>query len=129
MRFQLVIFQPGGTAMTNLSLSDLPISQRRERIITKAPKAGEKLTLNAGGSFDLDNNNLCFKWWIVSAADRYEHAVQLQNSDQFKATLNVPVDSLGKVIQIICEVTDDGTPSLSSYRRIIVEPTNSTDGF
>lgn len=31
-------------------------------------------------------------------------------------------DSAGKRIHVICEVTDNGTPSLTSYRRIIMEP-------
>ena len=48
--------------------------------------------------------------------------VTILNSDSNRATVEVPTDSAGKSFHVICEVTDDGTPPLTSYRRIIFEP-------
>lgn len=93
------------------------------KILTKTPKAGEQVTLDASASTDPDQNNLSFKWWVQSAAGNYDHAVEIFDHDQSKATLHVPLDSAGKAIHVICEVTDDGFPSLTSYRRLIFEPT------
>lgn len=92
------------------------------KILTKTPKAGERVTLDASGSFDPDHNNLSFIWWVLSDAGTYKQAVGIRGRDQSKATLDVPVNSAGKTIHVICEVTDDGSPSLTSYRRVIFEP-------
>ncbi len=91
-------------------------------ILTKSPKVGEQVTLDASGSFDPDHNNLSFIWWVLSDAGTYKQAVEIRGQDQSKATLDVPVNSAGKTIHVICEVTDDGSPSLTSYRRVIFEP-------
>lgn len=34
----------------------------------------------------------------------------------------IPQDAAGKELHIICEVTDNGTPALTSYRRVIIRP-------
>jgi hypothetical protein len=36
--------------------------------------------------------------------------------------LTIPPDAAGKTFHVICEVTDNGTPNLTSYRRIIFQP-------
>ena len=47
--------------------------------------------------------------------------IVIQNTDQAKATLTIPAESKpGDTLHIICEVTDNGTPALTSYKRIIV---------
>jgi hypothetical protein len=35
-------------------------------------------------------------------------------------SIEIPEDSAGKTLHVICEVRDDGVPNLTSYRRIIV---------
>jgi hypothetical protein len=32
----------------------------------------------------------------------------------------VPTDAVGKSIHVICEVTDDGVPPLTAYRRVVI---------
>jgi hypothetical protein len=46
--------------------------------------------------------------------------VQIEGDDQTIAILRVPQNALGKTIHVVLEVTDDGTPPLTSYRRFVL---------
>ncbi len=91
-------------------------------ILTIAPKPDSSIVLDASGSFDPDSNSLSFHWWIQPEAGTYAQNIAIQNSDSSIATVHVPPDSEGKTFHLICEVTDNGTPNLTSYRRIIFKP-------
>ena len=80
--------------------------------------------IDASKTHDPDGHNLTFSWWILSEAGPYAQAVTVYNSTTSKAIIDVPADSAGKSIHVICEVTDDGTHDLSAYRRIVFEPTD-----
>jgi hypothetical protein len=43
-----------------------------------------------------------------------------QNSSSEKATVAIPPGASGKNIHMILEVIDNGAPSLTAYRRIII---------
>jgi hypothetical protein len=58
---------------------------------------------------------------MLPEAGTYEGRVDISGSETDKATLNIPSDAAGSTIHVICEVTDAGTPNLTSYRRVIVE--------
>ena len=92
-------------------------------ILQKTPRPGTTVTLDASETFDPDNDDLTFHWWVQPEAGTYSKTITISNSDSSIATVNVPSDSEGKTFHVICEVTDDGTHNLSSYRRIIFEPT------
>jgi hypothetical protein len=85
-----------------------------------------KVTLDASKTYDPDDDKLTFKWWILSEAGTYSNDVNISNSNSSSATVEVPSDSVGKSFHVICEVTDDSTHNLTSYRRIIFEPTGPT---
>ena len=91
-------------------------------ILTMTPKQGKTVTPDASKSFDPDGDELTFKWWILSEAGTYKQDVKISNSDKNIVTVNIPSDSAGKTIHVICEVTDNGTHNLTSYLRIIFEP-------
>jgi len=47
--------------------------------------------------------------------------VAIENADKPEATFVVPSDATsGDTLQFICEVTDNGTPKLTHYARVIV---------
>jgi hypothetical protein len=90
-----------------------------------APAGGASITLDASASHDPDGDRLKFSWWVLSEAGTYGKDVNIPGRDSARATIAVPSDADGKSIHVICEVTDDGIPNLTSYRRIVVHPTGT----
>ena len=83
---------------------------------------GDRVTLSAKGSKDPDGDKLSFKWWQYREPGSYRGKVNIHNADQQQAHFDVPGDvKNGQTIHIICEVTDDGSPRLTRYGRVIVE--------
>jgi len=93
---------------------------RNPIIVHIEKKHGKSIVLDASKSFDPENDLLTFKWWIMPEAGTYQGKVTIQNNNSDKITIDIPPDSAGKTIHIICEVTDNGEPTLTSYRRIII---------
>jgi hypothetical protein len=89
-------------------------------LVSAAP--GRSVMLDALATSDPDGDKLAFKWWILPEAGSYQSAVTLSNPNSNRITVQVPPDAAGKSFHIICEVTDNGTPNLTSYRRVIFEP-------
>ncbi|MBZ9631670.1 DUF1593 domain-containing protein [Salegentibacter sp. LM13S] len=85
-------------------------------------KEGESIKLDASESYDLENNELSFKWFMLPEASTYKKDIAISNTTGSKITINIPSDLGDKSIHIICEVTDHGSPKLTSYRRIIINP-------
>jgi hypothetical protein len=90
--------------------------------IKLAPLPTTSVTLNASKTYDPEGDKLTFKWWILFEAGTYTQDITISGSDTNLATVQVPSDSAGKSFHVICEVTDNGTPALTAYRRIIFEP-------
>ncbi len=105
-------------------------------------KAGDSITLDAAGTTDPDGQKLTYHWFHYAEAgmaDGNLSAITLRGADTAKVTVHVnavcrpdwlpfiPCKGDG-VAHVILAVTDDGTPSLTSYRRIVLHVHASSAG-
>lgn len=91
------------------------------QIINVEASPGSNVVLDASDSFDPDDDDFAFRWWVMPESGTFEGDVMIQNHGTSTASLEVPSDASGKTIHVICEVEDNGTPSLVSYRRVIIK--------
>jgi hypothetical protein len=89
-------------------------------VLSIAAPAGGVLTLSAEGTSDPDGDALTYRWWVYREAGTYPGEVVLEGSDTPQARLTVPENLGNGTIHVILEVTDDGEPALTGYRRVIV---------
>ncbi|QEG34166.1 DUF1593 domain-containing protein [Bythopirellula goksoeyrii] len=94
-------------------------------------KRGDKITLSAEGTTDPDGDELSYEWFYYGEAGSFTTSngrtgqpLEIKNFDQQQASFTVPD---GRVMppgtgtmHIILAVTDDGTPRLTRYQRVIV---------
>ncbi len=93
-------------------------------VVRLVATAGEKVPLDASGSYDPDRNGLRFSWCVYPEAGTYPGQVEIADSSAAIAVVNVPKDAAGKQFHVILEVTDDHpVVNLTSYRRIVVDVT------
>lgn len=90
-------------------------------------KTGERVELSAEGSIDPDGDNLSYHWFYygepgtftVSTA-RTGDPVKIEGANKAKASFIVPEKARLGTMHIICAVTDQGTPALTRYKRVII---------
>ena len=90
--------------------------------VALAGEAGAALTIDASASHDPDQDALHFSWWILPEAGDYHGPVDIERADSPSVTVRLPADAAGKLFHLVCEVSDDGAPRLTSYKRILVTP-------
>ena len=106
--------------------------------IEMAAQVGQPIVLDAGGTTDPDGNQLRYRWFHYPEAGTSatpQAQVKLDGVDTARATVTPTAASRGRggfggpsrpgtgVAHIILAVTDNGSPSLTSYRRIILTVT------
>ncbi|WDK22618.1 cellulose-binding protein [Colletotrichum graminicola] len=109
-------------------------------------EAGSVIELNASETYDPDGDKLTFKWWQYREPSATQWLVHYEVSEleiekldpegkKIKVTLPGPEKSCmdlisrqplskGQLLHLILEVTDSGTPALTSYRRVLIQTTN-----
>ncbi len=88
------------------------------RIVTLSATPGSSLTLSAEGTTDPDNDSLSFTWWIYPEPGTLRGAT-LSTTESLTTTVQLPPDRSG-TLHVILQVTDSGTPALTTYRRAII---------
>jgi hypothetical protein len=86
--------------------------------LKRSVKAGETVKLEAIAT-DPDGNKLTCKWWQYADADSAAATVAIANSDSLDQASFVVPNEPGKQVHVILEVTDNGTPALAGYQRVI----------
>jgi hypothetical protein len=86
-------------------------------------RPGETVRLE-GSVSDPDGDAVAVKWWQYVEAGSYPGRVSFSDATALAASLQVPADaSAGSTIHLILEATDNGTPALTRYQRVIVSVT------
>lgn len=88
--------------------------------LDRTARPGETVRLAATAT-DPDGNKLAFKWWQYADAGTAKTRVAIANADSPANASFVVPEEPGKTIHIILEVTDDGTPQLVRYQRVVVK--------
>ncbi len=82
--------------------------------------SGEEVPLSGEGSSDPDGDKLSYEWVHYAEPGSYPGKIDLLGSNKQQAHFIAPEVSEPEIVHIILTVKDDRTPSLFSYRRIIV---------
>ncbi len=83
-------------------------------------KPGATVKLEATAN-DPDGNNLTYKWWQYADADSARSTVTISQANSLDQASFIAPNEPGKQIHLILEVTDNGTPQLTGYQRIICD--------
>jgi hypothetical protein len=92
---------------------------RTQNPLTIRVRPGQKISLSAKAD-DADRNSAKYRWWIYREPGTYKGDVVLTAETTPRASIDLPRDSSASTIHVILEVTDDGTPALTGYRRVIL---------
>ena len=80
------------------------------------------VALDANGTTDPDSDDLNYRWWQYQEAGTFNGTIMLENATTPNASFVTPSDAKhGDTIHVVCEVTDNGTPALTRYQRVVVE--------
>jgi hypothetical protein len=80
---------------------------------------GETIKLN-GNVSDPDGDKISISWWQLNVGT-YPNKVNISNSKAAQAKVIIPKDAVaGQTIHVIIEATDNGSPALTRYQRVII---------
>jgi hypothetical protein len=81
--------------------------------------AGEKIRLN-GVVSDPDGDAVSVKWWQFQTGT-YPKKINISNPTSLQTTIEIPKDAASsQTIHLVLEATDNGTPALTRYQRVII---------
>jgi hypothetical protein len=87
--------------------------------LTVLASPGETIKLN-GHVSDPDGNSVSIKWWQFMVGS-YPGKIDISNANAASTKVHIPKDAVpGQTIHIILEASDNGSPALTSYQRVIV---------
>ncbi|MBN7810777.1 DUF1593 domain-containing protein [Algoriphagus sp. H41] len=94
---------------------------------TLEAKVGDRVELSADGTTDPDGDRLSYRWYFYSepseftlTSGRTATPLQIENADSANAVLVIPKAPRLGTLHIILEVTDNGSPALTRYKRVII---------
>ena len=86
-------------------------------------RPGETIRLE-GLTSDPDGNAVTVRWWQWQEVGTYPGKVTFSTPTALATSLQVPTDAAqGQTIQLVLEATDNGTPALTRYQRVVVTVT------
>ncbi|MBB3360003.1 MULTISPECIES: DUF1593 domain-containing protein [unclassified Novosphingobium] len=92
--------------------------------VQRSARAGALLDLSVRAS-DPDGNRLALRWWPYAAAGTYPGTLPATLGTGSVLRFQVPADAKpGQTLHLIAEASDDGTPALTHYARVVVTVTD-----
>lgn len=86
----------------------------------KKVRGGNVLILDASASTDPDGNGLLYKWSVYTEPGSYKGEVKIEDDNRAKCKVHIPVEAINRNIHVILELTDEGIPALTVYRRVVL---------
>ncbi len=83
-------------------------------------QAGRPVRLSAAGSSDPDGHALRIRWWIYREAGTFQGEARLSHTEGPETGLSWQPGAKPGTVHVILEITDNGSPELTSYRRAVV---------
>lgn len=84
-------------------------------------KPGETLRFDARRTTDPDGDKLSFRWLLYNELIGGNTCIPIKTTAKGqKCAVKLPQTLPGNTVHLILEVTDNGTPNLTSYRRIVI---------
>jgi hypothetical protein len=78
--------------------------------------------LDATASSDPDKNRLSCQWLVYPEASGYRGTIPaVADPVALRTTVTVPPDAARQAIHLLAIVTDDGSPPLTRYARVILD--------
>lgn len=93
-------------------------SEKKPIFIRSNP--GEMLHFDASASTDPDNDQLRYEWVFYPQAGDFNADLPNLNASEAIASLQMPRLESGASLHLILKLTDNGTPALTSYKRIVL---------
>lgn len=88
--------------------------------LARTVSPGQTVTLDATPSTDPDGNALTYKWWQYADADSVGARLTITNDSARTGASFVVPNEPGRKIHVILEVTDNGSPNLTHYQRVVL---------
>lgn len=89
-------------------------------VLELSAEPASRVTLSAEGSADPDDNELLFAWSFYREPSSYDGDIAIEAAGASTASVAIPADAAGTSIHVLLELRDDGSPSLTAYRRAII---------
>jgi hypothetical protein len=83
-------------------------------------KSGEKVVLKAGHCTDPDGDKLSYNWIYYREVGTFKGWVDTKGNNTRGLIFEAPDVERPETIHFILEVTDDGEPALTRYKRVLV---------
>ena len=93
---------------------------KTKEVLFVQAREGVPVRLSAAGSSDPDGHALRIRWWIYPEAGAFRGKAALSAAEGVETALSWEPGAKAGTVHVILEVTDNGTPELTSYRRAIV---------
>ena len=100
------------------SSANHPPEANVDGLLLRTVKPGATVAIDASDSSDPDGDALTYKWSVYAEPSSYKGAVSFSGTSV--GTFKAPSVSSRQTIHVVLAVTDDGSPALTSFQRIVV---------